>query len=72
MSVHYSGNFKKEVAKAYMTGNKSTIQITVNYNIAKSTVSQWGNQYMKECLYTTNTTSESNQLLNEKRKRLLF
>ena len=81
MSVRYSEGFKKEVVKAYMASNKSTIQIAADYNIAKSTVSQWINQYREECLYTTNTTSESNeakeirrlnQLLNEKEKEIAF
>ena len=44
-------------------------------NVAKSSVSKWANEYREECLYTTDTTSESNdakeirrlnQLLNEK------
>ena len=81
MSVRYNENFKKEVVKAYMAGNKSTVQIAAEYNIAKSTVSQWVNQYKEECLYTTNTTPESNeareirrlnQLLNEKDKEIAF
>ena len=45
MSVRYNEDFKKEVVKAYMAGNKSTVQIAAEYNIAKSTVSQWVNQY---------------------------
>lgn len=61
MSVRYSEDFKKEVVKAYMAGNKSTVQIATDYNIAKSTVSQWVNQYKEECLYTTNTSSESKE-----------
>ena len=61
MSIRYSKDFKKEVVKAYMAGNKSTVQIAADYNIAKSTVSQWVKQYKEECLYTTNTTSESNE-----------
>ena len=40
MSVRYSEDFKKKVVKAYMAGNKSTVQIAADYNIAKSTVSQ--------------------------------
>ena len=81
MSVRYNEDFKKEVVRAYMAGNKSTVQIAADYNIAKSTVSQWVNQYKEECLYTTNTTSESNeakeirrlnQLLNEKDKEIAF
>ena len=81
MSVRYSEDFKKEVVKAYMAGNKSTVEIAAEYNIAKSTVSQWVKQYKEECLYTTNTTSESNeakeirklnQILKEKDKEIEF
>ena len=45
MSIRYSDDFKKEVVKAYMAGDKSTVQIAADYNIAKSTISQWVNQY---------------------------
>lgn len=81
MSIRYSEDFKKEVVRAYMAGNKSTIQIAADYNIAKSSVNQWVNQYKEECLYTTNSTSETNeareirrlnQLLNEKDKEIAF
>ena len=81
MSIHYSDDLKKEVVKAYMAGDKSTVQIAADYNIARSTVSQWVNQYKKECIYTTNTTPESNeareirrlnQLLNKKDKEIAF
>lgn len=51
MSIRYSDDFKKEVVKAYMAGDKSTVQIAADYNIAKSTISQWVNQYKEECLY---------------------
>ena len=81
MSVRYSEDFKKEVVKAYMAGNKSIPQIAIDYNIAKSSVSKWVNEYKEECLYTTSTSSESNeareirrlnQLLNEKDKEIAF
>ena len=81
MSVRYSEDFKKEVVKDYMAGNKSIPQIAIDYNIAKSSVSKWVNEYKEECLYTTSTTSESNeakeirrlnQLLNEKDKEIAF
>lgn len=81
MSIRYNDDFKKEVVKAYMAGDKSTVQIAADYNIAKSTISQWVNQYKEECRYTTNTTPESNeakeirrlnQLLNEKDKEIAF
>ena len=44
MSIRYSDDFKKEVVKAYMAGDKSTVQIAADYNIAKSTISQWVNR----------------------------
>ena len=81
MSIRYNKDFKKEVVRAYMAGNKSTVEIAADYNIAKSTVSQWVKQYKEECLYTTNTTSESNeakeirklnQMLKEKDKEIEF
>lgn len=81
MSVRYSEDFKKEVVKAYMSGNKSIPQLAIDYNIAKSSVSKWVNEYKEECLYTTSTSSESNeakeirrlnQLLNEKDKEIAF
>ena len=81
MSIRYSDYFKKEVVKAYMAGDKLTVQIAADYNIAKSDVSQWVNQYKEECLYNTNTKHESNeakeirrlnQLLNEKDKEIAF
>ena len=36
MSVRYNEDFKKEVVKAYVAGNKSTVQIAAEYNIAKA------------------------------------
>ena len=81
MSVHYTEDFKKEVVKAYMAGDKSIPQIAVEFNVAKSSVSKCVNEYKEECLYTTSTTTESNevkeirrlnQLLNEKDKEIAF
>ena len=45
MSVRYSKDFKKEVVKAYMAGNKSIPQLAVEFNVAKSSVSKWVNEY---------------------------
>lgn len=81
MSVHYTEDFKKEVVKAYMAGDKSIQQLASDFNIAKSSVSKWVSKYKEECLYTTNTTVETNeakeirrlnQLLNEKDKEIAF
>ena len=81
MSVRYSEDFKKEVVKAYMAGDKSIPQLAVEFNVAKSSVSKWVNEYKEECLYTTSTTTASNdakeirrlnRLLNEKDKEIAF
>ena len=81
MAVHYSEDFKKEVVKAYMAGDKSIQQLAGDFNIAKSSVSKWVSKYKEECLYTTNTTAETNEvkeirrlnrLLNEKDKEIAF
>ena len=45
MSVHYTEDFKKEVVKAYMAGDKSIQQLAVDFNVAKSSVSKWVNEY---------------------------
>ena len=81
MSIRYSEDFKKEVVKAYMAGDRSIHQLAVEFNVAKSSVSKWANEYREDCLYTTDTTSDSNdakeirrlnQLLNEKDKEIAF
>ena len=61
MSVRYSKDFKKEVVKAYMAGDKSIPQLAVEFNVAKSPVSKWVNEYKEECLYTTSITTKSNE-----------
>ncbi len=64
-----------------MAGDKSIPKIAVEFNVTKSSVSKWVNEYKEECLYTTSTTAESNeakeirrlnQLLNEKDKEIAF
>lgn len=64
-----------------MAGDKSIQQLAVDFNVATSSVSKWVNEYKEECLYTTSTSSESNeakeirrlnQLLNEKDKEIAF
>lgn len=45
MSVRYSKDFKKEVVKAYMAGDKSIPRLAVEFNVAKSSVSKWVNEY---------------------------
>lgn len=83
MSVRYNDDFKREVVRAYMAGDKSTVEIAAEYNIAKSTVSEWAKKYGEECQYkhTTTKNNESdyateirrlNQMLKEKDKEIEF
>lgn len=83
MSLRYSEDFKKEVVKAYMTGDRSHVEIAADYNIAKSTVSTWVKQYGEECQYTHTTTNTSqgnsaseirrlNQKIKEQEKEIEF
>ena len=83
MSVRYNDDFKREVVRAYMTGNKSTVELSAEYNVAKSTISEWAKKYGEECQYknTTQKTNESdsaseirrlNQLLKDKEKEIEF
>ena len=55
MSVRYSKDFKKEVVKAYMAGDKSIPRLAVEFNVAKSSVSKWVNEYKEECPIAYNT-----------------
>ena len=62
MSIRYSDDFKKEVVKAYMAGDKSTVQIAADYNIAKTTPESNEAREIRRL----------NQLLNEKDKEIDF
>ena len=83
MSVRYNEDFKKEVVKAYMDGDKTTAEIAAEYNIAKSTVLEWAKKYSEECQYmntilnfneakSTKEIRRLNQLLKEKEKEIDF
>ncbi|MBQ6815520.1 MAG: helix-turn-helix domain-containing protein [Lachnospiraceae bacterium] len=45
MSVRYNEDFKKEVVKAYMAGDRSLVRLSADYNVAKSTISDWAKKY---------------------------
>jgi len=80
MSTQYNDEFKKQVVQEYMKGSKSTIQIAAEYNIAKSTVSQWAKKYSEECQYTTKSNEiesakeirKLNQQIKEQEKEIAF
>ena len=73
MAVHYSEDFKKEVVKAYMVGDKSIQQLAVILILPKVLLTNGLANTKKNA--TTNTTAETNEvkeirrlnrLLNEK------
>jgi len=80
MSVRYNEDFKKEVVKAYMIGDKSISQLSVDFNIAKSTIRDWAKKYSDECQYTTNKKESDsateirrlNQKIKEQEKEIDF
>lgn len=80
MSVRYSEDFKKEVVKAYMIGDKSISQLSIDFNIAKSTIRDWAKKYCDECQYTTNKKESDsateirrlNQKIKEQEKEIAF
>ena len=71
MSVRYNDDFKREVVRAYMAGDKSTVEIATEYNIAKSTVSEWAKKYSEECQYKKNTTPKTSESDSAKEIRRL-
>ena len=84
MATRYNEDFKLEVVKAYMAGDRSMSELSADYNVAKSTLTGWVKKYGEECQYKTTTRnsqkeSESakkirrlNQLLYEKDKEIDF
>ena len=83
MSVRYNDDFKREVVRAYMAGNKSTVELAAEYNVAKSTILEWAKKYGEECQYKHTTAKKDendsvseirrlNQELREKEKEIEF
>ena len=84
MSAHHNEDFKIEVVKAYMAGDRSIGELSADYNVAKSTITGWVKKYGEECQYRTTTRKSQeetesakeirrlNQLLHEKDKEIDF
>lgn len=79
MSVRYDDDFKKQVVRAYISSGRSSAEIAADYNIAKSTVTQWVKKYHEGCQYTTLEESISaseirklNQKIKEQEKEIAF
>ena len=47
MPTRYNENFKIEVVKAYMAGDRSISEIAADYNVAKSTLTGWVKNMVK-------------------------
>lgn len=83
MSVRYNEDFKVKVVKAYMAGDRTLVELSADYNVAKSTIREWAKKYGEECQYknTTQKNNESdsaseirrlNQMLKEQEKEIEF
>lgn len=72
MSVHYNEDFKREVAKAYAAGDRSTSEIAADYNVSKTTIREWAKKYGEECQYkhTTVKKEENNSAMEIRRLNL--
>ena len=66
MATRYNENFKIEVVKAYMAGDRSISEIAADYNVAKSTLTG-GKKHGEECQYKT-TTKTSQEEFESARK----
>ena len=61
MATRYNENFKIEVVKAYMAGDRSISEIAADYNVAKSTLTGWVKKHGEECQYKTTTKTSQEE-----------
>ena len=47
MATRYNEDFKLEVVKAYMAGDRSMSELSADYNVAKSTLTGWVKNMVK-------------------------
>lgn len=73
MSRYYDEQFKKEVARKYLSGER-TMDIVEKYGVTKSSIYEWSRRYSEECPDTTqnkeNPSSKEIRELNLKIKEL--
>lgn len=73
ISRYYDEQFKREVAKKYLSGER-TMDIVEKYGVTKSSIYGWSRKYGEECPNTTGNkeNSESKEIreLNLKIKEL--
>lgn len=58
MSRYYDEQFKREVAKKYLSGER-TKDIVEKYGVTKSSIYEWSRKYGEECPHTTGNTESS-------------
>lgn len=58
MSRYYDEQFKREVAKKYLSGER-TMDILEKYGVTKSSIYEWSRKYSEECPDTTGNTESS-------------
>jgi transposase len=72
---NYTEDFKKQIVALKQSG-KSTVEIAKDYNIAKSTIIKWTNDYTNSGSFKAkdNRTEEENELirLRKENKQLLM
>ena len=51
MATRYNENFKIEVVKAYMAGDRSISEIAADYNVAKSTLTSFFMRRIKKLIF---------------------
>lgn len=58
MSIYYDEQFKKEVAKKYLSGER-IMDIVEKYGVTKSSIYEWSRKYGEECPNTTGNAESS-------------
>lgn len=58
MSRYYDEHFKREVAKKYLSGER-TMDIVEKYGVTKSSIYEWSRKYSEECQNTTGNKENS-------------
>lgn len=58
ISRYYDEQFKREVAKKYLSGER-TMDIVEKYGVTKSSIYEWSRKYGEECPNTTGSKENS-------------
>ena len=80
MGKHYPNKYKKEVVEAYLRGENSLRQTSLDYNVAESTIRGWIKKYSEECQAATENSEYNaieeirrlNKKIKEQEKEIYF